>query len=417
VGVRLNGLDIEHDPVIGVLRSQVLVDFEYIPQRGPPWIDIQTNWVVVSNHSTSLPFLVRDSGPTQEFEVGAYSSNTNFLVGCSPLATNGSSLNWLLLATNQTVPGTRWNVAVTAINDVEMVANLLIAVTSIADLPLTNPAVLGNNGLTWETGGDAGWFGQDLVTFNGHPVSQSGAIGNLQQSWLQTSVSGPGRLSFWWKISSESCGDLCGDLLEFTVGGSTNRIHGEVDWRRVAVPVPPGLQTLTWRYRKDPDTSQGWDAAWLTEVNFEPGIWLELTGGPTNNTCSLMLHGIPGRNYQVMAATTPTQWPPNWFALQPPVLITNLWTPYVDTTADGTTRLYRFVEQVVWLEPPRVAGNQGVQVQVHNPSQGVIAIGSSSNLIDWPIWVTNSGMQPLTTNTDTTVTNVSRRYYRALLLP
>jgi hypothetical protein len=92
-------------------------------------------------------------------------------------------------------------------------------------------------------------------------------VTDAQESWLQTTVTGPGVVAFWWKVSSE--GDC--DFLEFYVGGALqSRISGEVDWQRVAFAVPAGNQTLRWRYAKDVGTDLGGDAGSVDEVVFVP---------------------------------------------------------------------------------------------------------------------------------------------------
>src|SRR5262249_39627210 len=158
--------------------------------------------------------------------------------------------------------------------------------------------LLGSSGLMWTTGGDSPWFGQSIVTHEGHPVVESGAIGNGQQSWLQTTVNGLGRLSFWWKVSS----DGGNDWLQFSLGGQPIRITGEVGWQHAVVVVPPGPQTLTWLYRKGGDSTAGLDAAWVDNVTFEPGTWLDLVGGPTNGQCQLIAYGWPGKPYEIQVS-------------------------------------------------------------------------------------------------------------------
>jgi len=55
---------------------------------------------------------------------------------------------------------------------------------------------------------------------------------------------GPGRLTFYWRVSSEEGYDF----LEFSVADEVDSISGEVDWQLFVANVPPGLQTLSWRY-------------------------------------------------------------------------------------------------------------------------------------------------------------------------
>jgi hypothetical protein len=73
-------------------------------------------------------------------------------------------------------------------------------------LPLPTPVTLGeavdNVALSWTTGGDANWVGQTDISYFGGDAAQSGAITDIQSTWLQTTVSGPGSLSFYWAVSS-----------------------------------------------------------------------------------------------------------------------------------------------------------------------------------------------------------------------
>ena len=102
--------------------------------------------------------------------------------------------------------------------------------------------------LVWTTGGSAAWVGQTSVTHDGADAARSGAIFEGQESWLQTTVTGPGRVAFWWKVSSE--GDF--DQLEFSIAGAAQAaISGEQDWQRVSFNVGAGSQALRWRYSKD----------------------------------------------------------------------------------------------------------------------------------------------------------------------
>ena len=73
---------------------------------------------------------------------------------------------------------------------------------------ITLNQALDNNYLAFTTGGDASWSGQTAVSFYGGSSAQSGVLGGNQSAWLQTTVVGPGTLSFHWKVSSEAADDL-----------------------------------------------------------------------------------------------------------------------------------------------------------------------------------------------------------------
>jgi hypothetical protein len=146
------------------------------------------------------------------------------------------------------------------------------AVTSqVATITVRIPldAVAGGQGLFWITAGNAPWTGQTNVTFNGQPTAQSGRITDGQQSSLQAVVSGPGTVTFWWKVSSEQFYDFLNFYIDFSLQAG---ISGEEDWQSVTVPVPAGPHTLRWTYQKDPNVSVGADAGWLTQVAYTPDL-------------------------------------------------------------------------------------------------------------------------------------------------
>ena len=118
-------------------------------------------------------------------------------------------------------------------------------------------------GSSWTFGGTAPWFYQTNVTHDGLDAAASGAIINSQESWMQTTVAGPGALSFWWKVSSESGWDF----LEFWIDGVlTNRISGEVDWQHQVFDLASGAHVLRWRYMKDEVVTTGSDRGWVDLV-------------------------------------------------------------------------------------------------------------------------------------------------------
>jgi hypothetical protein len=126
---------------------------------------------------------------------------------------------------------------------------------------------LDTTNLVWTTSGNLPWVGQATVMHDGVDAGRSGAITHSQTTSLQTTVNGPGTVSFWWKVSSQSGSDL----LRFYIGGSQQvSISGEVDWEQRTFSVPSGSQVLEWRYTKNSSTSAGQDRAWVDQVQFAP---------------------------------------------------------------------------------------------------------------------------------------------------
>ncbi|MEM7317282.1 MAG: Ig domain-containing protein, partial [Planctomycetota bacterium] len=120
--------------------------------------------------------------------------------------------------------------------------------------------------LPWSTGGDLPWFSQLSVTSDGVDAARSGAIGDDQMSWLETTIEGPGTLSFDWRVSSEEGFDL----LKLLVGGTQqSQISGTgLGWQSASVQIPSGSQTVRWSYEKDVVFGSGDDAAWIDRVAF-----------------------------------------------------------------------------------------------------------------------------------------------------
>jgi len=149
--------------------------------------------------------------------------------------------------------------------------------------PVPLDQALRGAGLAWNTSSPAPWFGQNVVTFDGFPTAQSGHIADNQQSWVQTSVFGPGTLSFWWKVSSEQFFDYLNfyfDTIPLT------GISGEVDWQSNNFTISSGLHTLRWAYEKDPSNSAGLDSGWLAQVSFIPDLPI-IISQPVGQTTSM----------------------------------------------------------------------------------------------------------------------------------
>ena len=119
--------------------------------------------------------------------------------------------------------------------------------------------------LSWSSGGQGSWTGQTGITHDGTDAIQSAAIPDNADSWVQTQLTGPGVLTFWWKVSC----DLGGDFLQCYVGFDLqDSISGEVSWVRKTVVIPPGIHTVRWRYTKDLTGTGALDSAWLDQVSY-----------------------------------------------------------------------------------------------------------------------------------------------------
>ncbi len=121
--------------------------------------------------------------------------------------------------------------------------------------------------LTWVTGGNANWFPQTAITHDGIDAAQSGVIAHSQSTYIQTTVLGPGTLTFWWKASSESGYDK---LSFYRNGTFETSISGDAAWAQKSYEIGEGSHTLKWEYRKDGSLSRNSDCGWLDQVAYLP---------------------------------------------------------------------------------------------------------------------------------------------------
>ncbi|MBL9130637.1 MAG: choice-of-anchor D domain-containing protein, partial [Verrucomicrobiaceae bacterium] len=134
---------------------------------------------------------------------------------------------------------------------------------------LSHADALDTTGLTWTS---TTWSGVSSPSHDGVDSATSGTTGNNEQSYMETTVTGPGTLSFWWKVSSEDGFDY----LKLTVDGAPyGSASGEVDWTEIVRPISAGTHVIRWSYEKDSFFASGQDRAWVDQVVFAGGA-----GGP-----------------------------------------------------------------------------------------------------------------------------------------
>lgn len=172
-----------------------------------------------------------------------------------------------------------------------------------------------NTNLVFLTGGSAPWFVETTNTYDGVDAAQSGTIMDGQESWMQTTLTGPGTLTYWWKVSSEPGYDF----LEFYLDGvlQSGRISGTGDWQKQTNSIPAGSHTVKWRYMKDPDCClEGQDAGWVDDVtytsNVSPPSIITTNGnlGFSNGVFGFNVSGYAGQTVVIQSSTNLVDWVP-----------------------------------------------------------------------------------------------------------
>ncbi|MGB1674654.1 MAG: immunoglobulin domain-containing protein, partial [Limisphaerales bacterium] len=121
--------------------------------------------------------------------------------------------------------------------------------------------------------GQPTWSGQSSISHDQVDAAQSPPLDDDAFASFATQLQGPGKLEFYWKVSSEDGWDM----LECHVDDQLQRqISGEVDWTPVEIFLSEGMHTVNWVYRKDAYLSEGLDAAWVDQIKYTPG-----TSGPS----------------------------------------------------------------------------------------------------------------------------------------
>jgi hypothetical protein len=181
-------------------------------------------------------------------------------------------------------------------------------------------------GWSWSTGGNAQWFGQTNVTHDGVDAARCGPLDYFGDAgYLETVVVGPGRLSFWWKVSTW----YSQNALSFLINGSVQDVvAGEVDWQQRVYWLRPGTNTLRWVGSRG--VSAGFfEPAYLDEVSWVPA--LQLTAGLTNGSFCLQIGNMNARpvdperlpGIDVYATTNLPLNMSNWVRLTNNLVLTN----------------------------------------------------------------------------------------------
>lgn len=137
--------------------------------------------------------------------------------------------------------------------------------------PVSLNEALDNISLNFVTAASGGWFGTKGIGADGVEAAQCTHIGNSSTNSMATTVSGPGTISFKWKVSSEKG---CDELSFFVDGSKKASLSGTGGgWNEQSYSLSSGTHTLTWSYCKNNAGSDGGDCGWVDQV-----VWMPVGG-------------------------------------------------------------------------------------------------------------------------------------------
>lgn len=153
---------------------------------------------------------------------------------------------------------------------------------------LTLDEALDTTNLAWTTGGDAAWFGEVTNSYDDNGAACSVLTGPGQTSWLETTVVGPGTLSFW-SVVADGIGfpHLPSAFLSFGVnpGQAPGGPGGwSSNWAQTLYDLPEGTNVLRWSFQTYSFATNGVIAAFLDQVVIGPARPLQITDGPSDVT-------------------------------------------------------------------------------------------------------------------------------------
>ena len=138
--------------------------------------------------------------------------------------------------------------------------------------PITVNEALGDNSLSYASGGDSPW---DIDPWHAHDQTfsmKSGMIQANQTSDLKTVVDGVGTLSFWVRTSTAA--SSANTAFQFLVDGAiVVELSGQTDWTNIVHEIATyDHHDIVWRYTKGPFSGhENEDAVWIDEVQWIAG--------------------------------------------------------------------------------------------------------------------------------------------------
>jgi Divergent InlB B-repeat domain/Trypsin-like peptidase domain len=218
--------------------------------------------------STSPPMVF----PLQVRRAGTGSGTVNSSpvgISCGSACVQNFAANTVVLLTAAPTSGSSfagWTGACSGVDNCIVTMSAARDVTANFNAPNTSLATaLDNPSLNVATSGAQPFFAQAQQFLVGGFAAQSGSVGDGQLSAMSMSFTGPGRVSFAWKTSSE----LDYDFERFYVNGVQRaELSGLSQWITQTFDIGAGVQNVRWAYEKDGSLVGGLDAAWVDNVQF-----------------------------------------------------------------------------------------------------------------------------------------------------
>lgn len=158
----------------------------------------------------------------------------------------------------------------------------------------------------WELNGSQDWYIDDNAPFEGDYQARSGDIGDNSSTSFELTYEVMGNnssISFNKKVSSEANWDF---LYFYIDDNEKGKWSGNSFWTQESYPVSEGVHTFKWEYKKDGNTSNGSDCAWIDYIELPAMMTTTVFAGPDDEVCSDMSYQCFGiaTNYETIIWST-----------------------------------------------------------------------------------------------------------------
>lgn len=122
-----------------------------------------------------------------------------------------------------------------------------------------------NCDLAFTTSGEALWYKQTEISFDGSDALRSGTLNDAQSCTLATTITGPATVQFMCKSNTNKAGLLfiCDSKLQA-------RIEGVFDWKKKAYYVGEGEHKIEWHFATNLTGSSTSDCVWIDNLTITP---------------------------------------------------------------------------------------------------------------------------------------------------
>ncbi len=155
---------------------------------------------------------------------------------------------------------------------------------------MTLATALDTHGLDWTTSGAGVWFPQDDVSSDGEDAAKSGTVQGDDASVLRTAVTGPGTLSWIWKLAMEGSAGVDVFLDDAPVDG----LYEETDWAERSLQIAgDGEHEIRFEFWNAGEEATLSDCAYLDRVKWSGKLF---EGGTETTPVSVpyeWLNGFP----------------------------------------------------------------------------------------------------------------------------